>query len=1019
MKFAVQTMQPSLPAVLFAGASVALPMLLPAAIYVAFAGQTGDGAPPSPMPLIAFIAAGACAVLALFLHYRFGYRFKVTSAGQREMEQRILLMLDATPLACSFWDREGNILECNKETLRLFGLSRKRDYFDNFYGLNPECQPDGTPTADKAATLIAAAFESGYERFEWLYLTGTGEPLPVETTLVRVPWKNGYCLAAYSRDLRRLKAQEQLAREAEEAGRLMLNAAPFSCVIWERDGKCLGCNAEALRLLDFASGEDYNRFWEHIPNVQPDGTDTREMLYAMRDAAFAEGGRTFEWVYLLQSGEPLYLETTYVRIPRLDGFCLASYSRDLTASKNNERHAEEAEEYSRMMLDGTPLACNLFDEHCRVLDCNSEALRMYGFQTKQNYIDAFFSRLSPQFQPDGRNSREKALEMLAKVFESGREVFEWVHMRSDGGEIPTEVVLVRLKWRNSYRVAGYVRDLTDEKKHKEEMEKAHEALKAALVKAEGGSRAKTAFLSTMSHEIRTPLNAIIGMTALGMAAPGMERKDYCFGKIEDASVHLLGVINDILDISKIEANKFEISPELFNFERLLQKAVNIINFRVGEKGQDLIVSLDGHIPRMLIGDDQRLAQVITNLLSNAVKFTPEGGTVRLNTRLIGEEDGLCSIQIEVADTGIGISEEQQARLFSSFTQADGGIARKFGGTGLGLAISKHIIEIMGGRIWVASEPDVGSTFTVVVPMRRSEGEKCRSLLNPDVRRENMRILAVDDMPEIRDYFRDIAQRFGVNCDVASDGEEALAMIALHGPYDIYFLDWKMPGMDGIELSRRIRATVATKSVVIMISAAEWSSVEAEALSAGVDKFLAKPLFPSAVLDCINECLGENTLPEEEEQEGDPDDFTGRCVLLAEDVEINREIVFALLEPTSITIDYAENGDVAVAMFQAAPERYDLIFMDMQMPEKDGLEATRIIRALDVPQAKTVPIVAMTANVFREDVEHCLEAGMNDHLGKPLDFNEVLRVLRRYCSDAASDMPPPARRHERLYGQAGR
>ncbi|MDR1125136.1 MAG: response regulator [Deltaproteobacteria bacterium] len=527
-------------------------------------------------------------------------------------------------------------------------------------------------------------------------------------------------------------------------------------------------------------------------------------------------------------------------------------------------------------------------------------------------------------------------------------------------------------------------------------------IETARKKAEEGSRAKSAFLSTMSHEIRTPLNAIIGMTALGMSAPGTGRKDYCFGKIEDASVHLLGVINDILDISKIEANKFEIAPQLFNFEKLLQKVVNVINFRVGEKQHNLIVSLDKHIPRMLIADDQRLAQVMTNLLSNAVKFTPEGGTIRLNTRLLSEEDGLCSIQVEVTDTGIGISEEHQARLFSSFTQADSGITRKFGGTGLGLAISKHIIEIMGGRIWVVSELHRGSTFAFIMPARRGNGEKERRLLNPNVRRDNMRVLAVDDMPEILEYFRDIAQRFGINCDSATSGQEALELIRKNGPYDIYFVDWKMPGMDGIELSRRIRGNTSTKSVVIMISAAEWSSVEGVAKAAGVDKFLPKPLFPSAILDCINECLGENTLPEEPAARADdPDDFTGYCALLAEDVEINREIVLALLEPTGITIDCAENGNRAVEMFAAAPARYDLIFMDMQMPEQDGLQATRLIRALDAPQARTIPIVAMTANVFREDIEKCFAAGMNDHLGKPLDFDEVLKILRRYCPARAS------------------
>jgi CheY-like chemotaxis protein len=223
---------------------------------------------------------------------------------------------------------------------------------------------------------------------------------------------------------------------------------------------------------------------------------------------------------------------------------------------------------------------------------------------------------------------------------------------------------------------------------------------------------------------------------------------------------------------------------------------------------------------------------------------------------------------------------------------------------------------------------------------------------------------------------------------------------------MYFVDWKMPGMDGIELSRRIREDTSTKSVVIMISAAEWSSVEGMAKAAGVDKFLAKPLFPSAILDCINECLGENTLPDDSDTDGgDPDDFSGRCVLLAEDVEVNREIVLALLEPTGITVDCAENGDIAVEMFKAAPDRYDLIFMDMQMPEKDGLQATRLIRVLDAPQAKTIPIVAMTANVFREDIEKCLDAGMNDHLGKPLDFDEVLKILRRYCPARDSVVTP--------------
>jgi CheY-like chemotaxis protein/two-component sensor histidine kinase len=492
------------------------------------------------------------------------------------------------------------------------------------------------------------------------------------------------------------------------------------------------------------------------------------------------------------------------------------------------------------------------------------------------------------------------------------------------------------------------------------------------------------------------MNAIIGMTSIGRAAPDLEKKDYSFEKIKGASAHLLSIINDILDMSKIEADKFELSLAEFSFEKMLQKVVNIINFRVDEKQQDLSVHVDKHIPRTLIGDDQRLAQVISNLLSNAVKFTPENGSIRLGTRLIGEENGICAIQIEVADSGIGISQEQQSRLFTSFEQAENSTSRKFGGTGLGLAISKRIVEMMGGRIWIESEAGKGSKFAFTVRVERGV-EKFSAPPLPGVNWNNIRVLAVDDASEIREYFADIAQRFNIACDTAAGGDEAVELIERSGPYDIYFVDWKMPGMDGIELTRRIKGGGSDKSVVIMISAAEWGVIEADAKSAGVDKFLPKPLFPSVIADCINECLGAAAAsePENTQAQEEPGSFEGYRILLAEDVEINREIVFTLLEPTRIAIDCAENGAEAVKMFAASPEKYDMVFMDVQMPEMDGYEATRRIRALGVPRAKEISIIAMTANVFREDIEKCLAAGMNDHVGKPIDLGEVAGMLRKY------------------------
>jgi signal transduction histidine kinase/DNA-binding response OmpR family regulator/ABC-type amino acid transport substrate-binding protein len=533
-------------------------------------------------------------------------------------------------------------------------------------------------------------------------------------------------------------------------------------------------------------------------------------------------------------------------------------------------------------------------------------------------------------------------------------------------------------------------------------------IKDTVIKLETASRAKSDFLANMSHEIRTPMNAIIGMTTIGKTAPDVERKDYCLSKIEEASNHLLGIINDILDMSKIEANKFELSPAEFNFEKMLQRVVNVISFKVDEKHQNLSVNIDRAIPRTLIGDDQRLSQVITNLLSNAVKFTPEQGSVKLDTFLVKEENGICTIQINVSDSGIGISAEQQSKLFNSFQQAESSTSRKFGGTGLGLAISKRIVEMMGGKIWIDSELDRGSTFAFTLQAEQVVEEK-RSLLAPGVNWSNIRILAVDDAEDIRDYFAELSERIGVHCDTASGGSEALAAIEKNGPYDMYFVDWKMPGMNGVELTRKIREIKSADSVVIMISAAEWSMIEKEARYAGVNKFLSKPLFPSSITDLINECLGGQTIHEAERIKP-VDNFEDRRILLAEDIEINREIVLALLEPTRLAIDCAENGIEALRLFGQAPEKYDMIFMDVQMPEMDGYETTRRIRTLEEswrqeknrgPDAKSplfpqgIPIIAMTANVFREDIEKCLEAGMNDHVGKPLDFDEVLVTLRKY------------------------
>ena len=522
-------------------------------------------------------------------------------------------------------------------------------------------------------------------------------------------------------------------------------------------------------------------------------------------------------------------------------------------------------------------------------------------------------------------------------------------------------------------------------------------LESALGKAQSANRAKSDFLANMSHEIRTPMNAIIGMTNIAVSAHSVERKDYALGKISDASNHLLGVINDILDMSKIEADRMELHLEVYNFRELIKKVINIINFRIAEKHLKLDVRIDDNIPVDVVCDNRRLTQVITNLLSNAIKFTPDNGSISLYAKLLIDDGETCEIQFDISDTGVGISDELILRIFNPFEQAENSSTRKYGGTGLGLAITKRIIELMGGAIEVASVPGEGATFIFTIKAEKPEAEAEGAYTAAgNVEIEDLRIMIVDDDADIREYFVDIAMRFMISCDTAANGEEALALLREGKSYGICYIDWAIPGMNGIELTHKIHELGINEPYIIMISSIDWQDIEAEARNAGITKFLAKPIFPSAIIESIKSCVGIDLLDDEFGNKSNMlDHFWGYRVLLAEDVDINREIVVALLGPTLLEIDEVENGEEAVRAYSEDPDRYNIIFMDLQMPEMDGYEATRQIRAINDDRAKNIPIIAMTANVFKEDIERCLEAGMNDHLGKPLDFNAVLNILRRY------------------------
>lgn len=528
-----------------------------------------------------------------------------------------------------------------------------------------------------------------------------------------------------------------------------------------------------------------------------------------------------------------------------------------------------------------------------------------------------------------------------------------------------------------------------------------EALSEALSLAEQANKAKTSFLSGMSHEIRSPMNAIIGLDTLALKNDHLdyETRDY-LEKIGESARHLMSLINNILDISRIDSGRVSLRQESFSLRSMLKEINSMAMSWCNNKGLDYEYRILNEPMDSLRGDEIKLKEVLTKILSNAVTFTPAPGNVTLTVEQTAEFGDQSTLLFCIKDTGIGMDKDFIPRIFDPFNQEDDSRKTGYDSTGLGMAITKSMVDMMNGSINVESEKGIGTEFAVTITFRHSNHNTAdqNARINPD----DLSILVVDDNPIEAEHTKTVLKEAGIQADSCTSGQEALLMMesakTRQKPYNLVLMDWNMPGMNGLETSNEIQKLYDTDCTIVILSVYDWDDIKEEARRVGIDNFLAKPLDAANVLDQLERIARRTNMAIFKDK--NKANLAGRRILLAEDIELNAEIMIDILEMENMKVDHAENGKIATEMFKDSPiGTYGAILMDVRMPEMDGLEASRVIRAMDREDARKIPIIALTANAFDEDVQRSLQAGMSAHLTKPIEPDLLLRVLSELIYEA--------------------
>jgi two-component system, sensor histidine kinase and response regulator len=808
--------------------------------------------------------------------------------------------------------------------------------------------------------------------------------------------------------LRNLHTRELLEQvsSTEARTRLIIDSAAEGIYGMDTEGRITFANQAAGRMLGYAV-EDLVGQHAHalIHHHRPDGSVYPIEECPMRAAILRdEMQRVEDEVLWRKDGSALPVEygtTSIVKDDKILG-AVVSFS-DITERRRNEQRLRETEKFFRSVLELAPDGLMVIDAKGTIQLANAQTEKLFGY-TRAELVGQSVEMLVPvDVRPHHPALRESFhRDPIARAMGRDRELRA---QRKDGSLFPVEIGLSPLPDRlgEGPQVAVSVRDVTERKEHEE-------TLKQSKAKAEEATEMKSLFLANMSHEIRTPMNAIIGLSHLALKTPlNPKQRDYV-GKVHNAGTSLLAVINDILDFSKIEAGKLDLETTGFRLDEVISSVTTFTAQKAHEKGLEFLAHVGTGIPEHLLGDPLRLGQILTNLVNNAVKFT-EQGEIKLDIAPLERAGEKVQLEFSVRDTGIGMTPEQSARLFQPFTQADMSTTRKHGGTGLGLTICRRLVELMGGHIWLESNPGQGSTFHFTVWLGIGTATGSGKVLPQKL--AQLRVLVADDNPAAREVLEEPLKAIVQLVDEVASGKEAVAAVRLRDatePYDVVFMDWKMPGLDGLQASKQLRddAGLRHPPAIVLVTAFGREEIREEAEQLQLDGFLVKPVTRSMIVDVLAKVFageGEGTAAALES--ASEVELSGVRILLAEDNEINQQIATELLEGAGAEVRVARNGREAVDMLCSAaqPPPFDVVLMDVQMPVMDGYQATARIRS--EPRLRALPIIAMTAHATIEERQRCLAAGMDDHVSKPIDPGLLFSTVRRWSRPGASAPTPVA------------